>query len=203
MLKHNTIIFRKLSFLQKYFDDPVDGIPKSSGIYYWVFYPEFNPATTTVPALRKLLEDYTTKSLRYKEDMKGVYKYSVEVVEQNFSANGALLGLSPSKTNDLIDFLNAGAGNLNIFHTFFMEVCFSRPFYVGKANSLRDRLANKHFKRSSSDILDEIDREVINYNQIWVGWKEIPTLATGEHVNVIFEEILSRTIKPGLTKKPN
>lgn len=203
MLNYNSITFRKLAFLQKYFDDATDGIPRQSGIYYWVYYPEFNPLTITVPTLRTLLENFTSKSLKYKEDLKGRYKYLVEVIEQGFSENGDFMGLTPSKTTDMINFLSASPGNIGIFHTFFVEVCFSRPFYVGKANNLRDRLANKHFKRYDSEILNEIDKQTISYNDIWVGWKEIPSLATGEQINVIFEEILSRTVKPGLTKKPN
>ncbi len=203
MLLYNNIKFQQLSFLQKYYDDPKDGIPTKSGIYYWVYYPRFDSATITVPALRTLLEDFTTKSLRYKEDIKGRYKYAVEVIEQGFSENGALLGLSPSKTKDLIGFLNTSRINIDLFHKFFIEVCFSRPFYVGKANNLRDRLAKKHFKRVSSDVLNEIDNQKINYTNIWIGYKEIPLLSSGEHINVIFEEILSRTVKPGLTKKPN
>lgn len=200
---YNNIKFSKLSFLEKYFDDPIDGIPTSSGIYYWVYYPEFDPATITLTDLVKSLQEYTSKSLRYKEELRGKYKYSVEVLEQGFSENGALLGLSPSKTKILTDFLSGGPLNVSMFHKFFIEVCFSRPFYVGKANNLRTRLASKHFKRVDSEILNEIDKEVINYTDIWVGYKEIPMLPTGEHLNVIFEEILSRTVKPGLTKKPN
>lgn len=203
MVTYNSIKFQKLAYLEKYFDDAKDGVPKKSGIYYWAYYPEFDPLTISVPDLLSLLETYTTKSLRYKEGLKGHYKYLVEVIEQGFSDNGTLLGLTPSKTSDLTSFFSQGIPNIQIFHTFFIEVCFSRPFYVGKANNLRDRLVKKHFKRVDSDILNKIDKETISYNDIWVGWKEIPTLATGEHINMIFEEILSRTIKPGLTKKPN
>ena len=203
MITHNGIIFQKLSWLQKYYDDPLNGIPSASGIYYWVYYPEFDPNAITDSDLLKLLGEYSAKSLKHTEELKGTYKYVAEIKEQGFRDSGHLFGLSPSKSRLLTDFLSLNVSNKMLFNRFFVEVCFSRPFYVGKANDLRDRLANNHFKRRSSTILQSIDDEKIGYSDIWVGTKEIPTLSTGEHLNNIFEEILSRTVKPGLTKKPN
>lgn len=203
MLYYNKIKFQKLSFLEKYYDDPIDGIPITSGIYYWIYYPEFDPKTVTLPILENILETFTKKTLRYKEGIKGKYKFTVEVTEQGFGDNSTLFGLSPSKSKELIAFLSHDRTNIEIFHTFFIEVCFTRPFYVGKANNLRQRLAKKHFKKIDSEILEEVDKQGIDYTDIWIGYKELPILPTGENINVIFEEILSRTLKPGLTKKPN
>ena len=45
-------------------------------------------------------------------------------------------------------------------------------------------------------------KQKIPETQIWIGYKEIPMNANDE-MNRVFEEIISRNIKPGLTKKPN
>ena len=200
MFKYNGIPFEKLSWLLKYYDDPTNGIPITSGIYYWVYYPEFDPNLISNSDLIQLLETYSKKLLRHKEELKGTYKFIAEIKEQGFRE---LFGLSPSKGALLKNFLSLNISNKGLFKTFFTELCFSRPFYIGKANNLRDRLSNKHFKRIDSTLLSDIDDEAIDYTDIWIGHKAIPILSTGNHLNVIFEEILSRTIKPGLTKKPN
>lgn len=203
MLEFNAITFQKLSYLEKYFDDPVSGIPATSGIYYWVHYPEFDPDVISVDNLVDKLDFFCKKNLRYTEDLKGKYKFLAEIKEQGFPDSGELFGLSPTKSQTLKNFLSVSKTNISTFHRFFIEVCFTRPFYVGKADNLRNRIAKKHFKRHDSEILNEIDRQSINYSDVWIGYKEIPALSTGEAINVIFEEILSRTVKPGLTKKPN
>lgn len=197
---YNGITFEKLSYWLQYYADPINGIPEDSGIYYWVYWPEFDPKTITVPQLQQQLLDYTNRGLFFKETLKGRYKFEGEIREQGFPSNGNLFGLSPSKSLKLVNFFGTSA-NLQFFSDFFREVCFSRPFYVGKANNLRTRLAQQHFK-STTDVVPEIDDVKISYTDIWVGYKLIPD-PNNDDINNIFEEIFSRRIKPGLTKKPN
>lgn len=196
----NSIRFEKLSYFKQYYADDINGIPKESGIYYWVFWPDFDPNMTTALNLSSLLKDYSDKTLYFKEILTGRYKFEAEVRELGYPANGNLFGLSPSKTIKLNNYL-ATASNRVLFHEFFKEVCFARPFYIGKANNLRTRLASQHFK-GLTEVIPEIDGAGINYSDIWVGYKIIPD-PNDEDINTIFEEILSRRIKPGLTKKPN
>ena len=196
----NSITFEKLSFFLQYYKDPIKGIPAESGIYYWVYWPDFDPITTNPILLDKLLLEYSKKTLFFKEVVKGPYKFEAEIREQGYRDNGNLFGLSPSKTKKLINYFNTQANRI-FFHEFFKEVCFTRPFYVGKAKDLQNRLGSQHFKRTT-EILDEIDKAVINYSDIWVGYKKIFD-PNNDEINTIFEEIMSRKVKPGFTKKPN
>jgi hypothetical protein len=196
----NSIIFEKLSYLIQYYKDPIRGIPIDSGIYYWVYWPDFDPLTINSAGLNKVLLEYTERTLFFKETLKGRYKFEAEIREQGYPTNGNLFGLSPSNTLKLNNYLNLPAHRI-LFHEFFKEVCFSRPFYVGKAKNLRSRLATQHFK-STTEVVPEIDAALIPYSDIYVGYKIIPD-PNDEDMNTIFEEILSRRVKPGLTKKPN
>lgn len=197
---YNGIVFERLSYFLQYYSDPINGIPEVSGIYYWVYWPDFDAVLITVPQLQSKLLDYSNRGLFFKEILTGKYKFEAEIREQGYPNNGNLFGLSPSKTVKLITFLGDQTNRL-FFNEFFKEVCFSRPFYVGKANNLRKRLAQQHF-RSLTEVIPEIDLAKIDYTDIWVGYKLIPD-PNSEDINNIFEEIFSRRIKPGLTKKPN
>lgn len=200
MVIDTLIKYEKLAYLKDYYDDPISGIPEESGIYYWVFWPDFDPKAISEQDLIDKLLNYTKNSLFFKETVRGPYKFEAEIREQTYKLNGNLFGLSNSKHFKLINYLKDPT-NKQSFCDFFKEVCFSRPFYVGKANNLRTRLVGQHFK-GLTEILPEIDKLAINYSDIWVGYKVIhDTTKTG--LNNIFEEILSRRIKPGLTKKPN
>jgi len=196
----NSITFERLSFFKQYFADPVNGIPEKSGIYYWVYWPDFDHLSTAPTALNQLLYDYSQRALVFKESLKGLYKFEAEIKEQGYPDNGKLFGLSPSKALKLNNYF-LDVNHRKLFRDFFQEVCFSRPFYIGKAKNLRNRLALQHFKYLT-EVLNEIDSAAINHSDIWVGIKVIPDPGSDD-INTIFEEILSRRIKPGLTKKPN
>lgn len=200
MIVSNLINYEKLSYLETYYDDPKTGIPEESGIYYWVFWPDFDYLNISESDLIQRLLYYTNNTLFFKETIRGPYKFEAEIREQSYRTNGNLFGLSKSKEIKLINYLKDPL-NKKSFYEFFKEVCFSRPFYIGKANNLRRRLVTQHFK-GTTEVLPEIDKLSINYSDIWVGYKTIQDV-NKEGLNNIFEEILSRRIKPGLTKKPN
>lgn len=198
---HNGIKYQKLSWLKQYYMDPTDGIPDKSGIYYWIYWPDFDSKIITKKKLETKLTEYSSKNLQFPEILRGPYKFIAEIKEQKFDKNRSpFLGLSPSKKIRLMNYFN-NRSNINSFHDFFKELCFARPFYIGKANNLRSRLVSSHF-RNKSNVVPEIQKQKISESQIWIGYKLIPMNATDE-MNVVFEEILSRNLKPGLSKKPN
>jgi len=200
----NGFKFNKLEFLRKNIDDPTDGIPTLYGIYSWVYWPDFASTTILPAALISHLIDYTSKNFYIEEELVGLYKFEGKIWEQGYKLNGNLFGLSDDKNIALSTFLTDRA-NINYFHSFFKELCFARPFYVGKANNLRQRLSI-HFKGAKSHILPEINKKGIPENHIWVGYKEIQYSSGSplpKNLNTIFEEILSRRVKPGLSIKPN
>ncbi|MBK6473782.1 MAG: hypothetical protein IPF95_03615 [Flavobacteriales bacterium] len=182
-----------------YFDDPISGIPKTSGVYYWVYWPELDAMRLSVMEIELKLMEYTGRSLFTSERITGLYKFQADITEQWFPNNGQMFGLPLQKAQALRLFLGTPA-NVSVFSDFFKEVCFARPFYVGKANDLRSRLGNQHFKKKTG-VLSEIDDRGISYSEIWVGWKEVKDTSV-PNINNIFEEIFSRRTKPGLSKKP-
>jgi hypothetical protein len=188
--------------LRQYYKDPINGIPTDSGIYFWVYWPDFDSNTITVSNLETKLIEYSSKNLQFPEELWGRYKFIAEIKEQKFDKHSSpLFGLSPSQRQKLINYLSSSRNNIRSFDEFFKEICFTRPFYVGKANNLRSRLSNYHFK-STTEVIPEITRQQIPETQIWVGYKLIP-MNSNDEMNNVFEEIISRNIKPGLTKKPN
>jgi hypothetical protein len=195
----NGIPFERLSYLLTYYDDPISGIPKTSGVYYWVYWPELD-VRLAVPDIERKLMEYTGRSLFTSESIRGTYKFEATITEQWYPSNGQVFGLQLQKAQALRQFLNTPT-NVQVFAEFFKEVCFARPFYVGKANDLRSRLGAQHFKRRT-DVLSEIDSRGILYPEIWVGWKEVKDTSVPT-INNIFEEIFSRRAKPGLTERPN
>jgi len=202
MVTVNDINYERLSFWMQYHSDPIQGIPKKSGIYYWIYWPDFDPQAIDIKDLENRLKEYTSKSLMFSETITGSYKFHAIISEQGYpTTNDTIFGLSKSKHLKLLTYLN-DKNNLTFFSNFFREVCFSRPFYVGKANNLRSRFVNQHFKGVNSNILGEIRNSIIPFTDIWIGYKEILDPANDD-INNIFEEIFSRKIKPGLTKKSN
>jgi hypothetical protein len=192
--------FQKLTYYEKYFANPVSGIPKKSGVYYWVYWPEVSSKMSLINIEKKLLE-YTKNGLIFSETVKGKYKFEAIINEQWYRDNGNIFGLSDVKKNTLINYLKADPKNLDFFVEFFERICFSRPFYIGKANNLRTRLVSQHFK-GTTEIINQLDKYSIPRNDVYVGFEIIEDKAP-EKVNVILEEIFSRNVKPGITKKPN
>lgn len=199
-MTYNGIEFNTLAYLEQFYSDPINGIPKESGIYFWVYWPEFDPNTIPTKDLLDKLVEFSQRTLQSPEEILGKYKYRVKIEEQRFDKNQNPFGLSDKQKIKLSKYLS-DVNNAKSFFDFFKEVCFARPFYIGKATNLRSRLGTQHFK-SKSRIIPEIDSQGILHTEIWVGYKLIPSFS-GDEINTIMEEILSRNIKPGLTIKPN
>lgn len=192
-IKHNGFAYKNLSYLEAWTDD----ITLQEGIYSWVYWPNLTSKGTRLSDFIDSLNQYKNVTLAYPE-ITQKFKFHVSVLESGFPKNDTLLGLSTDKEKRLLAFLKE-EDNRKIFADFFQNLCFSRPFYVGKAVSLRSRLT-QHFKYQT-DLRFELERVNINPNQIWIGTKTI-NLTSDNQLSDIFEEILQRILKPGLTMRP-
>lgn len=199
MIYHNNIKFLRLSYFKHHLKDEFLTRPNKSGIYYWVYWPKFDENTISANDLIDRLKDFTTKNIGYSESFKGKYKFEGNIHEQKFRDNGNLFGL-PNKKNDSLKSYLSNRNGIIEFSRLFKELCFARPVYIGKANNLPSRLS-QHFNYKS-EVVKNLEDLGIKHTQIWVGYRIINDGA-GSNMNVIFEEIFSRALKPGLTKKPN
>jgi len=193
--------FQKFTYYEKHYSNVIDGIPEKSGIYYWVYHPTIND-DISVDNLEKKLLEYTKVNLFFTETLTGPYKFKAVISEQWYKDNGNIFGLSEIKKNRLLNYFRRDNNNIKVFLEFFERICFSRPFYVGKADNLRTRLVKQHFKGTSSSILGEIKNNNVSLTEIYIGFEEIEDLENDE-INEVFEEIFSRRTKPALTKRPN
>ncbi len=196
----NGFTFGKLDILKRNINDPVLGIPVKYGIYKWVYWPEFDDNSINHLDLIDLLISFSEKNFCIEEELKGTYKFRAKIWEQGYKENNNMFGLSDNKHRELMDFFT-DRDNIKFFSQFFKEVCFSRPFYLGKANNLNQRLG-QHFK-GLTNVQNEITAQGIPEKDIWVGHKELPLFTANSSINTIFEEIYSRALKPGLSIKPN
>lgn len=197
-MKINGIEYKKLSIVMDYADPE---LPSESGVYYWVYWPHIDASLITPLDFEKKILQFCKNQLTYSEKFNGHYKFTGEISEQWFKNNGNLFGLSDRKNSQLKTFLSDRDNRIG-FSKIIQELCFGRPFYIGKANNLRRRLTS-HFRRhGNSTIMEYIDSKDISYSEIWVGVKLVNT-SISENMNTIVEEIFSRVFKPGLTRKPN
>lgn len=200
IMNYNGFTFNKLDFLRKHLKDAVLGIPTDYGIYQWVYWPEFDKNTITPTQLVDLIKNYSKHNFYIEEEFLGTFKFQAKIWEQGFRDNDNMFGLSDKKHKELENYLSDRT-NIDFFSTFFKEICFIKPFYLGKADNLRSRLS-QHFN-SKSNIVPQIIAKAIPEKDIWVGYKPISKPASGSKINTIFEEIYSRRVKPGLSIKPN
>jgi len=196
----NGFKFGKLDVLRKNISDSALGIPAEYGIYQWVYWPDFDERTISKLQLVNLIKEYSKQNFFIEEEFLGTYKFRAKIWEQGFRENGNMFGLNDKSDRELEDYLSDPL-NLPFFSAFFKEICFIKPFYLGKANNLRSRLS-QHFE-SKSKIVPQIIAKGIPEKDIWVGYKKIGQPSPGSKINTIFEEIYSRRVKPGLTIKPN
>lgn len=181
-------------------NDEFDLMTNKNGVYQWIYHPDFDPNTISGSDLEDRLKEYTEKDLSYGEEFSGKYKFQGTIFEQRYKHNGNIFGLSKVKHDELLNHLTNKSA-LSEFQVLFKELCYSKPFYVGKANNLKLRLKS-HFDRRGSDVLNKIDSYGIPYTDIWIGYRIIDD-PKNLGLNVIIEEVFSRIFKPGLTKKPN
>jgi hypothetical protein len=191
---------REYNTLEYYRQFPEDIVSKG-GVYYWVYWP-FRHNDIDIENIDKLKENinkFSNTNINLPENAKTGYKFSVTVQEIRFG-EGCFFGLSGKKQDDLICFLEQSVANRQQFLTYLKKVAFSRPFYIGKADNLNERLV-KHFKGQSSDILKYLAEYVIQDKDVLIGY-EIADNIGDLKINVILEEIAQRILKPGLTKRP-
>ena len=177
----------------------VDIFPTDYGIYNWIYWPEFDADNISPSKLKDLLINFSKADFQFEEDLTGLYKFRAKIWEQGYRDNKNIFGLADSASLELELYLQ-DRDNIRYFSGYFQLVCFARPFYLGKGNDLRGRIKN-HLK-GRTPVLPEIISKGIPEQEIWVGYKKVQA-PSGGALNTIFEEIYTRRIKPGLTKKPN
>lgn len=182
-----------------YLKEYPDRIPDKPGNYFWYYYPN-NLETSRLEKeeLRKFFEEFSTKKLYHLIPFENP-KFKISFQEHDF-AKDKPLGLNSEKFELLIEFLTDKKSNYEYFVKFFKEICFSRPFYIGKAIKLRKRLKQHFEMQGGSEILEIIDKNKINYSDIYV---EVDLLDFDYHEDIsdIFEIIWQSKLKPGLVKK--
>lgn len=189
----NNFKFKSLAFLEAYQED----IPCTNGIYTWVFYPNLDPQFDDYQKYIEKLNIFTKIDIFLKEKYQK-FKFTVEVYESGFPKNGNLFGLSNKKDDVFKTFLLEQKNRVN-FELFFKLICFSRPFYIGKALNLRSRIC-QHIN-SSSGIRHVLEDLEIESKYIWIGYQEM-NITNEQDISNIIEEISQRILKPTLTVRP-
>ncbi len=190
-------VFHTLDYYRQFPSD----IPDKSGIYFWVYWPfkERDTDNSNWDKFESHLKMFSSVDFNIPETSNTGYKFNVTVVERGLSGKG-LLGLSDHKLSVLISHLSKGVKEREHFINYLRILAFNRPFYIGKANSLRARLI-QHFEQRNSDIIDNLNSLGVSSKDILIGF-EILTNTDEIPINLIYEEIAQRIIKPGLTKRP-
>lgn len=201
-MNYNGFEFNKLDYLKTNIDDPVDGIPPKYGIYQWVYWPAFDPNLISTNDLVNILIDYSAKNFHIEEEIKGKFKFHAKIWEQGYRDNQNMFGLNDTKHAQLVAYLGNRA-NIITFSDFFKEICFVRPFYLGKANNLRTRLKQHFAGAGGSHVMGDLLARGVPEHHVYVGYRELPHTPVANAINNIFEEIYSRRIKPGLSIKPD
>lgn len=182
-----------------YLDNNISSIPNEPGIYYWVYFPDIDPSIELESFIFEL-KKYSSVSLSLPENFKH-YKFKAEISEIWFdsSDDDCILGLSRSRSEELIQYLSESSENRKEFMVFFKQLCFARPFYVGMTEDLQNRLKS-HLFGYGSEILESIELLNIRKNYVWISYNIYPNKMTSKMIK-IHEEIYQRFVKPGLTKK--
>jgi hypothetical protein len=175
-------------------------IPARPGIYSWVFWPfkEFHTKKENYSQLLQIIEYFSVVNMNYSENSSKGFKFEVSIKEKGFG--NSFLGLSQVKEAVLKGYLERAEENRKDFIEFLKLVSISRPFYVGKADNLNQRL-RQHFDGINSDILSFLREQKINYNDVLICF-EVLEKQFDESINSVYEEITQRITKPGLTKRP-
>ena len=185
-----------LDFYIQFYND----IPSKPGVYSWSFWPfrEFHVNDSNFDELVRIVKKFGEINLNQPENANTGYKFSVSVVEQGLNNN--MLGLSEKKFELLIRYLQRSENNRKYFLDFFKKIILNKPFYVGKADNLNERL-RQHFNRNNSDLLNQLENRKINFSDILINFEVIEEHLES-NINSVFEEITQRILKPALTKRP-
>jgi hypothetical protein len=185
------------TFLYYSDSDNINQIPELSGNYYFVHYINID-SKLGVNESWKALKNFSSVDFDNSEEGKG-QKYFYKVRELSFKDYNpnSVLGLKAERATTLFEYLSSSNLNLNKFLSYYRDLCFTRPFYIGKAQNLRSRIS-QHV-RGSSNILKEIDSHSIDKDCIWISFEIIDQEAP-EILN-IYEEIAQKFLKPSITEK--
>jgi hypothetical protein len=200
-IDNNSFKFNTLKYIQ--YDSSI--IPYTEGIYKWVYWPNIENFIHNEDEYWKMLCLFSTKRLAEFSNFSD-YKFEITVIESSFQRlnykNIEPFGLSINKSECLKSYIRCDE-NRRKFNDFLKSVVFSRPFYVGKANNLQNRI--KDHSNGNSKILKYIRDQEISNEEIWVGTYELNNLShstESENINDVFEEILQKIVKPGLSQRP-
>lgn len=185
-----------LEFYKQFFSE----ISEKSGVYYWVFWPfkDYYLEDENFEIFIEKIKYFSSVNMNLPERTNVGYKFSIEVRERALDCE--ILGLNSNKSKILIKYLNDSKISRELFLIYLKRIIFSKPFYIGKANNLRNRL-QQHFEQRNSDILNHLKEFNINHTDVLIRY-EIIESNLEENINTIFEEIAQRILKPGLTKRP-
>ncbi len=200
-IDNNSFKFNTLKYIQ--YDSSI--IPCTEGIYKWIYWPNLENFIINKDEYWKMLCLFSTKRLAEFSNFSD-YKFEVTVIESSFQRLNYKsiepFGLSINKSECLKNYIHCDE-NRREFNDFLKSVVFSRPFYVGKANNLQNRI--KDHSNGNSKILKYIRDQEISNEEIWVGTYELNNLShsiESENINDVFEEILQKIVKPGLSQRP-
>jgi len=185
----------------EYYSQFSNEIPVSGGIYYWVYWP-FKDSDILDPNYNDFenrMKVYSAVNFHLPESVKTGYKFHV-AVQELWLDHKESFGLSISKYNSLRTYLKDSKDNRIFFLDYLKKIAFSRPFYIGKANCLQNRL-KQHFDGRNSQIISNLEKFSILACDVLIGF-EIINDQTNNDVNAVLEEIAQRIIKPALTKRP-
>ncbi len=199
-IDNNSFKFNTLKYIQ--YDSSI--IPCTEGIYKWIYWPNLENFIINKDEYWKMLCLFSTKRLAEFSNFSD-YKFEITVIESSFQRLNYKsiepFGLSTNKSECLKSYIHCNE-NRREFNDFLKSVVFSRPFYVGKANNLQNRI--KDHSNGNSKILKYIRDQEISNEEIWVGTYELNNLShstESENINDVFEEILQRIVKPGLSQR--
>ena len=203
-MDHNDLTFNY--FTLKYVDIDQNVIPTSGGVYKWVYWPNLENIVEDTDNYWNSLCAYSSKKL-VEESSFNDFKFKVTVAESsNMACNSNYdvpFGLSDSKGSVLKYYLQEKE-NRRELNRYLKPIVFSKPFYVGKADNLYARI--KDHISGNSKLLHYIRDQGINFEDIWIGYYVLNGINNQEkninNINDVFEEMLQRIVKPGLTKRP-
>jgi len=179
--------------------DNINEIPERSGNYYFFHYVNIPPTYNIDQIWKKLIEFSQVDFENYEEGVGQKFFYKIgELSFRQYNLN-SVLGLSERRQALLYDYLSKDPKNITNFLLFFRDLCFTRPFYIGKAIKLRSRIRSHIEGYGSSRILNEIETRSIIKDNIWIAFEEIQVQE--DDILNIFEEISQKFLKPSITDK--